>query len=190
MHRGLPVSPPAQTLLELAAVLSFDDLRRGMAEADHRGLLDPPAVIAGCGQGRPGSSSLRRALAAHLPELAETLSPLEERFLLLCEANAIPLPEVNPTVAGLQVDALWRKERIIVELDGHKSHARPAAVERDRERELALRTSGYAVVRYTWQQVTQCPTVVVADLRGVLRAAVPGLRAAALGPASPSRRRR
>jgi very-short-patch-repair endonuclease len=104
-------------------------------------------------------------LKAHLPSLAATLSVLEERFLLLCEAYGIPLPEANAVVGGLKVDALWRGSRTIVELDGHDAHAHPSAIERDRAREVLLRAAGFRVLRYTWQQVTEQPDVVAADLR-------------------------
>jgi hypothetical protein len=164
-HRTLPVTSVPRTLRDLAASLGFDSLRRAVAEADYRNLLDPTAVIAVCGPGRPGSAALRSALKAHLPSLAATLSVLEERFLLLCEAYGIPLPEANAVVGGLKVDALWRGSRTIVELDGHDAHAHPSAIERDRAREVLLRAAGFRVLRYTWQQVTEQPDVVAADLR-------------------------
>jgi hypothetical protein len=168
IHRGLAVTPIPRTLVDLASVLSFRDLRRAVAEADHRGLLDPEPVAAAARQGRRGSRALRRALSSHLPELADAASPLEERFVLLCERHGIPMPKVNERVAGFKVDALWRARRVIVELDGHQSHAYPAAAERDRGRELVLRSAGFNVLRYTWQQVVAQPELVVADLRRTL----------------------
>ena len=66
------------------------------------------------------------------------------------------------------VDALWRDARLIVELDGYAAHGTPAKIEQDRRRELALRTRGYAVLRYTWAQVTQNPDQVLSDLRAAL----------------------
>jgi predicted transcriptional regulator of viral defense system len=167
-HRRLPITPVSRTLLDLAVCLGFDELRRALAEADYRDLLDPAEAAAVCGSGRPGSATLRKALEAHLPRLAETLSVLEERFLLLCESHNIPLPEVNAVVDGMKVDALWPRSRTIVELDGHEAHAAPAAVERDRARELKLRASGYRVLRYTWQQVTEHADRVAVDLRMAL----------------------
>ena len=131
-HRGLPVTPVAQTLLDISGMLSFADLRRALAEADHRRILDPVAVRQLCGRGRAGSSSLRHALRYHNPRLARTLSVLEERFLALCEMERIPQPEVNAKIDGLMVDALWRTERVIAELDGHATHGTVAAIERDR----------------------------------------------------------
>jgi very-short-patch-repair endonuclease len=111
---------------------------------------------------------LRQALTRHQPRLAHTLSILEERFVALCEESGIKLPQINATVNGLMVDALWERQRVIAELDGHAAHATPAAAERDRRRELTLRSAGYRVHLYTWQQITEEPELVVSDLRGAL----------------------
>ena len=166
--RGLPVTPVARTLRDAASHMPFDALRRALAEADYRGLLEPAAIEAVLGSGHPGSAALRKALDRHQPRLARTLSVLEERFLALCERSSIPLPEVNVTVAGMMVDALWRREGVAVELDGHLAHDSRAAIERDRRRDLALRANGYRVLRYTWQQVTGGPEAVAADLLSAL----------------------
>jgi predicted transcriptional regulator of viral defense system len=169
-HRGLPVTSVARTLVDLAGMLSFSELRRALAEADYRGLLSTEEVRAALRSGRRGSRALRLALDRHLPELARTLSVLEERFLALCQDAGIPLPEVNATLGRMRVDALWRGERLAVELDGAAAHGGWAQTSRDRERELALRRLGFRVVRYTWRQVTERPAEVVRDLRGELAA--------------------
>jgi hypothetical protein len=142
-----PGTTVARTLLDLAATLPFADVRRARAEADHRRLLRPQEVERVLGRGRPGSAALRGAVERHLPALAETLSALEERFLILCESSGMTPPEVNVTLAGLKVDALWRGQRVIVELDGHEAHSYPAAAERDRRRDLILRGAGYKIRR-------------------------------------------
>lgn len=167
-HRGLPVTTVAQTMLDVAAVTRPREVRRALAEAVYQGLVDLEDLEAVAGRGRPGSAALRAAMDGHRPRLAHTLSVLEERFLDLCTAHGIPLPLVNVKVAGVMVDALWPDDRVIVELDGHRTHATPAAVERDRSRELTLRAAGYLVLRYTWRQVTRRPDVVAADLRAAL----------------------
>lgn len=167
-HRGMPITTVARTLLDVAATLAYADLRRALAEADYRKLLDLDAVERELGRGHAGSAALRRALASHMPQLARGLSVLEERFLALCEAAGIPLPAVNPRVGGWMVDALWRRERLVVELDGHVAHGSAAAIERDRRRDLTLRASGYSVLRYTWGQITRDAERVAADLREAL----------------------
>ena len=165
----LPVTTPARTLRDLAWVLPYPQARRALAEADHEDRLDPVAVYAELGRGRRGSTALRKAMAEHLPELASTFSVLEERFLAMVDDAAIPLPEVNVTVEGLVVDCVWRHERLIVELDGHETHDRTAAIENDRHREMRLRRAGYRVLRYTWHQVVREGDLVIAELRDELR---------------------
>jgi hypothetical protein len=166
--RGRPVTSVPRTLLDIATQLTPRQLRRALAEADFRGLLEPAEVESVLGRGRPGSRALRAALSHHLPSLARTLSVLEERFLELCESSDLPLPEVNAKIGRMRVDALWREHGVVVELDGAAAHGGWAAIKRDRERELAVRSSGYLVFRYTWEQVTEHGDKVAADLRRVL----------------------
>ncbi len=165
LWNGLAVTSAARTLRDFAWVAEYADLRRALAQADHLGQLDPVAIYAELGRGRRGSRHLRRAFGEHLPELAATFSVLEERFLALIDEVSLPLPEVNVFVEGLLVDCVWRETRLIVELDGHETHDRTAAIEVDRHREMTLRRGGYRVLRYTWQQVTREGHLVVAELR-------------------------
>jgi very-short-patch-repair endonuclease len=171
LHRhGFPVTSISRTLVDLGAMLSLRRLRRALAEADYRGLLDHEDLKAELANRRPGSKAVKTALHRHLPALAKTRSILEERFLELCESARLSRPRVNELVNGVMVDCLWRDQWVVVELDGGPAHGGAAAMKRDRERELALRRIGYAVVRYTWEQVTQRPEEVAADLRSLLSA--------------------
>jgi len=167
-HRGLPITTVPRTLLDLAPMVPFGRLRRAVAEAEFLELASADEIADALGRGRRGSRALRKALALHRPELARTLSALEERFLSLCEKHGIPLPEVNVKVCGFMVDALWRDEKVVAELDGRAAHGSAAAIERDHGRDLALRLAGYNPVRYTWRQVTREARVVASDLRNAL----------------------
>jgi hypothetical protein len=164
-HNGLPVTSVAQTLLDYAGTAPFHAVRHALAEADFRKVLDIHAIEAILGRGRPGGARLREALERHLPQLAYTRSKLERLFLELCESEGITLPEINAKIGRMTVDALWRAERVIVELDGYHGHASKAQIERDRRRELRLRALGFIVLRYTWEQVVNEPHLVAADLR-------------------------
>jgi predicted transcriptional regulator of viral defense system len=170
-YRRFPITTIQQTLLDFAATASVTAVRRALAEADYRKLLDPDAVAATAGRGRPGSARLREALARHQPRLARTRSQLEREFLGLCERAGIPLPDVNARVNGWTVDALWRRERVVVELDGYDNHRTPAQIERDRRKELQLRAAGFVVLRYTWDQINDESHAVVADVLAMLERA-------------------
>ena len=97
-----------------------------------------------------------------------TRSELERRFLKECEAAGIALPEVNVVVEGWTVDALWRAERVVVELDGRDNHSSPA-----RSSATAGRTFSFARP-VTWSSATPGPRssstapAVMADLRAIL----------------------
>lgn len=166
--RRLPVTTVPRTLLDVASRSSTDEVRRTLAQADYHRLLVVEDVAAVCGPGRLGSVRLRAALERHEPRIAMTRSELERRFLKECEAAGIALPEVNVVIEGWTVDALWRAERVVVELDGRDNHSSPGQIERDRRKELQLRAAGYVVVRYTWAQVALEPQVVMADLWAIL----------------------
>lgn len=163
--RGLPVTPVAATLVDLAAILPRDQLRRALAETEFRRLVDVRDIEAALGRGRRGSAALRRALDAHLPELAHARSVLEERFVLLCEGYDIPMPELNVPICGFVVDALWRDDGLVVELDGKAAHGTGSRIESDRRRDLVLRSNGLRVLRYTWAQLTETPALVAADVK-------------------------
>jgi hypothetical protein len=120
-------------------------------------------VIAG--NGRAGSTKLRTALKRHEPKLAHTRSPLERIFLPFCEARGISLPDdVNVWIEGVLVDAVWWKQRLVVELDGKDNHSSWAQIQRDRSNELRLRAAGFDVMRYGTVQFEEQPELVARDL--------------------------
>jgi Protein of unknown function (DUF559)/Transcriptional regulator, AbiEi antitoxin len=170
--RRLPATTVNQTLLDCASMLPLGDVRRCLAEADFQDLLDAREAEAIAGRGRPGSRRLLQALREYLPEIARTRSQLERGFLELCQRFGVEMPEVNVFIEAFLVDAVWRDQRVIVELDGGAAHSSPAQMERDRQRDLVLRAAGYTVLRYTWQMVTREPERVTADLMRTLNARI------------------
>jgi very-short-patch-repair endonuclease len=170
--RRLPLTTVPRTLLDVTRTASLEQLRRALAQADYRHLLDIDQVLAVCRRGCHGAARLRAALERHEPRIAMTRSELERHFLSLCETARIPLPEVNAQVEGWTVDMLWRSERVIVELDGRDNHSSPGQLERDRRKDLELRRAGYVVVRYTWAQITTQAEAVIADLLAILSSTV------------------
>jgi hypothetical protein len=96
-HKRFPLTPPAQTLLDIAPDVRLLELRRALAEAEYRRLVTLDEVDAVLGRGKPGSAALRAALECHLPQLARTRSRMEEKFVLLCERSALTPPALNAT---------------------------------------------------------------------------------------------
>jgi Protein of unknown function (DUF559) len=167
-HKGLPVTTVAQTLLDYAATARLNQVRVACANAEYKHVLNVAAIQALIGSGRPGSATLRTALRRHQPRLAYARSATERAFLALCEAHGIALPEVNVRVGGWTVDFFWRKQGVVVEIDGHGNHHTPAQRDRDRRKELALRRRGLAVNRYSREQVEQDGPALAADVIAAL----------------------
>ncbi len=157
---GIPVTSVPRTLLDLAASLHMDGLRRACREAEVQRLFDLRAVdeLLGRSAGRRGVRRLRMVIDdLREPEL--TRSELEQRFLELCRRAEFPRPRVNMGVSigaeRLEVDFAWPAQRLIVEVDGRRFHDTGFAFERDRRRDQLLALGGWQVIRATWLQLTR-----------------------------------
>jgi predicted transcriptional regulator of viral defense system len=169
-RHGIPVTSVARTLLDLASVVSPTQLHRAFEAADRLELLDVDALATLCRRtsGRRGTGQLRDMLREHRGPAVETRSALEHRFLRLCQRAGLPPPAVNVPVQGFEVDALWRRERIVVELDGYAYHRGRAAFERDRRRDSTLVLAGYQVLRVTHRRLVDQPSAVAAEIQSLL----------------------
>jgi very-short-patch-repair endonuclease len=96
-----------------------------------------------------------RALRAVLEEPAFTRSRAERRVVALMRAAKLPQPVFNAMVEGFEVDAVWRRERVVLEFDSYGFHATKGAFRRDRRKTAALQRGRYTVLRTTWQELTQ-----------------------------------
>lgn len=169
-HRGIPITTPARTLLDIAPDLSDRQLERAIDEAEHLRLLDPASLraVVERNNGHRGGHRLARTMAGHDAGSTLTRSELEERFLELCAQAGIGRPLVNARLHGFEVDFLWPDQRLVVEVDGHASHGTRAAFERDRARDADLTVAAYRVVRFTYVQVVRQPRRVAALLKRLL----------------------
>jgi very-short-patch-repair endonuclease len=165
-HSGIPVTSVARTLLDLMDILSKQQTKRALDEAEHLGLLDLTSVraVVRANPGRRGTCLLTLAGAA--PE--RTRSPLEDRFLELIERHALPRPQVNEGVTGHEADFVWIEQKLIVETDGRGAHLTRAAFENDRLRDRANLRAGFITIRLT-DKALDDEAAVVADLRARLR---------------------
>lgn len=167
VHRGIPVTSVARTLLELAAVLDTRGLERALDRAEQLELTDYPALdaLARARPGHHGAGKLRRALARHDAGTTITKSELEERFLALCRDQRLPKPLVNSWLEGKEVDFLLPAHRRMVETDSWTHHRSRAAFESDRARDALMARAGYRTLRFTYRQIEHEPASVAATLR-------------------------
>lgn len=153
---GVRVTTPARTLRDIRGRLHPHAWTRAVNDAHARHILGPTdaAILLG---------------HRHNP----TRSEFEDAFQRFIARHHLPQPELNTTVAGVIVDALFAPQRVIVELDGYDTHGTRTAFETDRERDATLAVVGYLVIRITWERLTQQPRREAARLRRILAARAP-----------------
>ena len=172
-HNGIPVTTVARTLLDLAAVLDRHRLERALAEAEHRRYADSPSLaeLIERHRGRRGLATLRAVLSSGHARRGRTRSPLEDRFLRFVDGHGLERPDLNaPLSLGegfVEVDCLWRPQRVALELDGRDSHLRRRRWEADRRRDRQLLAAGWKPVRVTSEQLDGDRDGLEADLRAL-----------------------
>jgi very-short-patch-repair endonuclease len=145
LRQAILVTKPARTLDDLYRVLSAKDFAAALREAEY----------------------LRLPIGQRFnPD--GTRSALEARFLSLCRRHHLPDPDVNVRVGSFTVDFLWRRERLVAELDGWEAHRTRSAFEADRVRDAWLKSCGYEVLRFTHRRVTDEAEAVASTLRALL----------------------
>jgi len=168
-HRGIPVTSPGRTLLDFAGEATRRELERAVEEAQVQRLASPAALrgLLERNRGHRGAGALAAAIRA---EPALTRSEAERLMLDLVRDAGLPRPASNARVGRYEVDLLWRKQRLAVEVDGFAFHGTREAFERDRRRDAELQTRGYRVLRVTYRQLTAEREALVARLAVALEA--------------------
>lgn len=182
----IPVTSPAQTILDMAARLPRIEVERMVDEADRLDLIHPPELRATLDghPPQPGLARLRTWLDLRTFRL--TRSKLERWFLPLAAQVGLPLPETKAWVDGFEVDFHWPELGLVVEADGLRHHHTPAQQSRDRRHDQAHAAAARTCLRFTHEQVRYEPEHVLATLRPVARRLLARRRfPAPVSPAAP-----
>lgn len=168
IHRGVPATTPARTLVDLAATLSLDALSTAAHEAGVRYRTTPGHVSEVLAR-RPKAPGRARLEVVIGRRVLVTLSKLERRFIDRLRAAGLRLPdETNREASGRRVDCRWYSPPLTVELDSFTFHNSRQAFERDRHREREAYARGDQFRRFTYGDVYEHPRAMLAELRGLL----------------------
>jgi predicted transcriptional regulator of viral defense system len=167
---GIPITTVPRTLLDLAGVLGERQLERAINEAEVKRLWDELSLhdLLHRHPRRMGTRNLRAALAKRIAGATFTRSELEELAIVFADTSGLPRPETNVYVEGIEVDCVWRPQRVIMEVDGWETHRTRAAFERDREKSRVLQAAGWAYVPVTSLQLKRVSQEVARDVRRLL----------------------
>ncbi len=172
-HRGIPVTTPVRTLLDLAVRLPAAALEAAVNKADKRDLVDTERLRVDLEErkGQQGVRPLRRLLDRATFVLTD--SELERRLLPIARRAGLGVPRTQARVNGFRVDFYWPELGLVVETDGLRYHRTPSAQARDRVRDQAHTAAGLAHLRFTHWQVRHEPTHVQETLEAVARRRLP-----------------
>jgi very-short-patch-repair endonuclease len=170
----IPVTTPARTIVDLAAIVPERELRHLIRRAEGKKRLELEQLVALHRRRarRRGNAKLGRAIALGS---GPTRTVLEDVVLDLLLESGFERPDVNvPMRVGGRVvvpDFRWPRQHLIVEADGAAWHDQKIAGEDDAERQALLEAHGERVLRVTWDQaVTKvAETVARVDAAGAPR---------------------
>lgn len=153
--RGIAITSPGRTLMDLAEHAAPREIERALDEARFLHLLHQPSLQRLFRDHPRRSARLRAALARHEPGTTRTRSTPEERFLAWLRRRRLPQPLLNQRVEGYEVDALYPDHGLIIEIDTFHTHGDYGSYRRDRARDRRLAAAGFRVMRLDEEDYTR-----------------------------------
>lgn len=177
LRRGIPVTKPLITAVDLGAALGPMDLAEAYVRARQLKLFEPNAVQATIGRlarsGRNGIRNARDALDLVMIGDRPADSILELRFHHGPGRQLPPYEYQWQVEVGrhrLRIDFAYPSVKLAIELDGYEKRTSRESLDRDALRGRLLALDGWTVPHFTWTDVTLDPDGVAADILGLLRA--------------------
>jgi len=178
IRKGIPVTGPARSLLDVARFVGPRRLARSVEAARRQGLVDWHDIIAivasHARQGRHGIQKLRAVVLAEAHRVEITDTDMELLVLGLLREGGLPEPVLHHRVFDgtrfvAEVDLAYPDLRIAIECDG-SIHLREDVRERDLARQNDLVLLGWTVLRFSYDRVRQRPDLVLAEVRDAIAA--------------------
>jgi hypothetical protein len=174
---GLPTTTPARTVVDLAAVVSFERLKRIV----ENGVLDRIVTDDQIGlvlrdvarRGKWGMKKLARVLALRAPGEPVPDSVLERMLLDALRAEGLPDPIPQYPHPGREtgtgwVDYAYPAGKLILEADGRRWHERIAQLARDHARDKAAARAGWLTMRFLHEELRTDPVDSARSVRETL----------------------
>jgi very-short-patch-repair endonuclease len=161
-RKGIPVTTPIQTLIDVAPRLDGTQLERAVNEAINRDLTTPDRLRKAVDRQR----ALRTLLDRDTFVLTDT--ELEQRFVPIARTVGLPKPQTQVVVNGYRVDFYFEGLEIVVEADSLRFHRTAAQQRKDVLRDQAHFKAGLIPLRFTHWQIYHDAAYVAETLTGVV----------------------
>jgi very-short-patch-repair endonuclease len=163
-HSGIRYTSPALTALDLCATVGGDAIDQALRTraTTLRRLHQAMELTAS----RVGNRTRRQLL---LDSRDEPWSKAERSFHRLLRKAGITGWRANQPVilngSTFYVDVMFRRLRLVIEIDGRLYHTGAEVFETDRWRQNILILDGWCVLRFTWTMIEEHPEEVIAMVR-------------------------
>ncbi|WP_091243703.1 DUF559 domain-containing protein [Klenkia soli] len=181
--RGLPVLPPADSLVTAWPLLPRAERRPVLVDAVRELRLDPAHLVAALG--RRSNIGGRRQLAQAIALVADGVRSELEALGVLGVFTHRSMPTSRgqfavdcPDGITRHHDRAWEEAMLAVELHGAAFHTSPRQRADDLARDAVFAALGWLVLRFTYAEVLRDPDGVRAKVLAVYRVRVAQLRAA------------
>ncbi|MGH2892665.1 MAG: hypothetical protein ACRDPM_05270 [Solirubrobacteraceae bacterium] len=166
IRKGVPVTSPARTLLDIAVSATDRQLEVAFDRAIAERTVKPSHVrdVLKRAGGHHGRARLNVLLEHELGASTMTQSDPEERMLALIREGGLPAPEVSFPFGPYKLDFYWPDARFAVEVDSHRFHSSRYRFERDRRKDNHLRRAHIEVMRVIDREITERSHALVADV--------------------------
>lgn len=173
--RGSPTTTPARTVVDVARTVGFEEAVAVADAALHAGLVTPAQLAAALARaaGWPGAPAARRVVAA-ADGRSESVGETRSRLAIRRAGLPAPVPqwEVLDRTGRLvgRADFGWPGLRTVGEFDGmvkygtllRAGRSATEVVVAGKRREDAIRAEGFAVVRWTWSDLSHFDPIAAA----------------------------
>ena len=165
-HHGIPVTSVVQTIIDLATILTREQIERVIGQADAKNIIRADTLRERLeGESGRGARILKEILDRDSYVL--THSELERLFVSLALEAGIGKPESQRRFGKTRVDFYWPELKLVVECDSLRYHRTQLQQRMDAERQHRHLREGRTPVPFTHYQVAREREYVVETLRGV-----------------------
>lgn len=171
----VPVTNVVRTTFDLAGVLAFHEFEAIAESLILAGRMELRHLCRMTEQlsrrGKRGSAAAKDFIEMRAAT-NDRASTLERRGRALLAADGLPAPIAEhpiPWSTNRRFDDAYPDSKLAIEWDSLSWHSQQAAMSSDRQRDREAAIHGWVVVRFTWQDVTENPTEVVATVASLLQ---------------------